>query len=68
MTTNQAAADPALTAAWTALTGLAGALEGTTIRALCEADPQRVESLAFTAAGVTLDATRQRVTPDVVAA
>ncbi|MDO8309160.1 MAG: glucose-6-phosphate isomerase [Actinomycetota bacterium] len=68
MTPNQAAADPTLTPAWAELAALAGALDGTTIRALCERDPQRLESLAFTGAGVSLDATRQRVTPDVVAA
>ncbi|MDP1877188.1 MAG: glucose-6-phosphate isomerase [Actinomycetota bacterium] len=68
MTSNQAAADPTLTPAWAELAALAAALDGTTIRALCEGDPQRLDSLAWTGAGVSLDATRQRVTPDVVAA
>jgi glucose-6-phosphate isomerase len=66
MTTQLPSDDPTLTAAWTILSGLAAELSGTTIRDLCVGSPNRSEHLTISAAGIHLDASRQRVTPDVM--
>jgi glucose-6-phosphate isomerase len=66
MTTQLPADDPTLTAAWTILSGLAAELSETTIRELSEGAPDRPQHLTIEAAGIHLDASRQRVTPDVM--
>ena len=66
MTSHSFSDDPTRTTAWQALQQHADALAGTTIRALNEADPGRPGAMTHEAAGVHFDASRQRVTPDVV--
>jgi glucose-6-phosphate isomerase len=60
--------DPTRTPAWSALTTIADELDGVTIRELIDADPDRPDRLSCEAAGVHLDYSRQRVTPEVTAA
>jgi glucose-6-phosphate isomerase len=60
--------DPTLTEGWMALSAAAEALDGVTIRDLCDADPTRPDVLTFEAAGVHLDLSRQRVTADAMRA
>ena len=60
--------DPTSTGAWSELTALAHSLDGTTIRHLIQADPDRPAELTFEAAGVHLDLTRQRLDARVVTA
>ena len=58
--------DPTSTTAWHQLEGLATSLTHTSIRALSSADPQRSSWLARSAAGLHLDASRQRVDAETV--
>ena len=60
--------DPTRAPAWSALASLADELDGVTIRELIEADPARPDRLGCEAAGVHLDYSRQRVTPEVTTA
>jgi glucose-6-phosphate isomerase len=59
--------DPTSTTAWSDLAHLAVDLQGTTIRDLIEADPERPGRLTRDGGGVSLDLSRQRVTDGVVA-
>ncbi len=68
MTTTQPADDPTRSVAWRDLAELREALEGTTVRDLVDAPGDRATALTFEAAGIHLDASRQRVTPEVVKA
>ncbi len=67
MTNSPTSNDPTDTAAWTTLEALARAQAGTTIRALNDADPTRPAAMTHVAAGVHFDASRQRVTPEILA-
>jgi len=58
--------DPTRTPAWTELASLADELSAVTIRELIEADPRRSARMTPAAAGVHLDLSRQRVTPEVL--
>jgi len=58
--------DPTRTPAWTELASLADELSAVTIRELIEADPRRPARMTPAAAGVHLDLSRQRVTPEVL--
>ena len=53
--------------AWARLRTLAASLEGTSIRALIEADAGRPARLTLDACGLSLDISRQRVNDDVLA-
>jgi glucose-6-phosphate isomerase len=66
MTTQPFDADPTQTQSWQRLSALADELSGTTIRDLCDADPDRPATLTLQAARVHLDLSRQRVTADVM--
>ena len=68
MTTQLPTDDPTRTAAWGALTSLATGLAETTVRDLVDAPGDRAARLAFQAAGIHLDASRQRVTAEVLEA
>jgi hypothetical protein len=63
MTSQVPTTDPTSTAAWARLDDLAASVGSMTIRSLCEADR---DWLRVEAAGVHLDASRQRVDADVV--
>jgi glucose-6-phosphate isomerase len=60
--------DPTRTAAWNDLARLADDLGSTTIRDLVEASSERPQHLSREAAGIHLDASRQRVTAEIMAA
>ena len=60
--------DPTRTAAWTTLASLARSIGTSTIRDLLAADPARPSAMTPQAAGIHLDYSRQRVTPEVTAA
>ena len=60
--------DPTRSPAWTELATLADELSAVTIRELIKADPHRPARMTPVAAGVHLDLSRQRITPEVVAA
>ena len=66
MTSHATSDDPTRTTAWADLRTHAERLQGTTIRSLVDVDPERPASLGLSAAGVHLDASRQRVTGAVV--
>ncbi len=66
MTTQGPSDNPTRTAAWEQLARLAVGLAGATIRDLGDADPDRVNALSRVAAGIHLDASRQRVDGRVV--
>jgi glucose-6-phosphate isomerase len=68
MTTQQPADDPTRTSAWSDLTRLATELAGTTVRDLVDGSPDRAAQMTRVAAGVHLDASRQRVTEPVLSA
>jgi glucose-6-phosphate isomerase len=68
MTTALPQDDPTRTDAWSDLAALAAGLAGTTIRELVDADAARPGAYTLSAAGVHLDASRQRITDDVRAA
>ena len=68
MTNSPTSNNPTDTAAWATLQGLAAAQAGTTIRALNDADSTRPAGMTHVAAGVHFDASRQRVTPEILAA
>ncbi|MCX6433521.1 MAG: glucose-6-phosphate isomerase, partial [Actinobacteria bacterium] len=53
--------DPTTTSAWRELGGHAARLAGTTIRDLVESDAGRPDSFALDAAGISFDASRQRL-------
>ena len=53
--------------AWATLSSLAQAMQGSTIRALLEADAARPSRLTLDACGLSLDFSRQRVTDEVLA-
>ena len=66
MTSHATSDDPTRTTAWADLSAHAERLQGTTIRSLVDADPERPASLGLSAADVHLDASRQRVTGAVL--
>ena len=66
MTSHATSDDPTRTTAWADLSAHAERLQGTTIRSLVDADPDRPASLGLSAADVHLDASRQRVTGAVL--
>ena len=66
MTTQNPADDPTRTDAWRDLSRLAQELSDTTVRDLVDAPGDRTNAMTFTAAGIHLDASRQRVTSDVL--
>jgi len=68
MTSSAASTDPTTTAAWGTLSNLANAQAGTSIRDLSETDPGRPGELTHVGAAVHFDASRQRVTPEILAA
>ena len=68
MTNSPTSHDPTDTASWTTLQQLAVAQAGTTIRALNDADVARPAAMTHVAAGVHFDASRQRVTPEILTA
>ncbi len=67
MTNSPTSSNPTDTAAWAALQEHAKAQAGTTIRDLNDADPTRPATMTHVAAGVHFDASRQRVTPEILA-
>ncbi len=66
MTSHATSDDPTRTTAWADLSAHAERLQGTTIRSLVDADPDRPASLGLSAADVHLDVSRQRVTGAVL--
>lgn len=64
--TNDVVVDPTSCAAWKNLHALAATIGETPIRELLNSDPNRPATLAFEAAGIYIDFSRQRINAEVV--
>jgi glucose-6-phosphate isomerase len=66
--TNEFAADPTIAPAWSELATLRDSSRTVSVRDLLDAGPMRCDELTVTAAGISLDLSRQRIDSRILAA